>query len=231
MAPGPDAQSLKDAARQALGAGQNAAAVGLLESAVQITPQDKGAWLELASLYEQAGRMPDAWTAYQAVVRLAPNDLDVLAPLLGFLVRGRRVEGIMPLYHQLVLLGWGDARGMAALGNALISFFQYAEAEQVFRRTHALAPENEVVLRGLGITLNALKRFDEAVACLEKVADPPPGQPVSKGNVIARVHLLSARAGAALSAGNAAGAAELFSQAIDLQRLTGVDIGRVQGAR
>lgn len=63
-----------------------------------------------------------------------------------------------------------------------------------------MAPDNEVALCGRGITLNALKRFDEAIACLEKVADPPPGRPVSKGNAIAREHLLSARAGAALSA-------------------------------
>ena len=216
--PAPDAQSLKDAARRALNAGQHAEALGHLEAAVRVAPEDRGALLELAALYERAGRSAEVWAAYQALVRQAPHDLDVLAPFLGFLVRSGRIEGIMPLYNEVMSLGWRDVAGMAALGHALIPRFQYAEAEQVFSRARALAPDNELVLCGLGITFNALKRFDEAIACLQRVADPKPGQPLLREHRWAKVHLFAARGAAALSAGRIAEATDLFSESIDREK-------------
>ena len=179
---------------------------------------DAGALLVQARGHEAAGRLADAWAIYQESVRLAPNDLSGIAALLGFLTKIGKLDGILPLYRQAIALGWRDPAAAVALGNVLVSRYQFAEAEEVFRGVLAGAPGDQGALRGLGFALGGLKRFAEAIECLERTSEPAAGQVLLKAHVWAQAHLAAARAGRALEEGHWQDATRLLGQSIDIER-------------
>lgn len=70
----------------ALDAGQHAAAVALAEQWLRTKPTDLRAWRALADAQARAGNMAAARTAYDNVVKLAPDDAQALNNLAGTLI-------------------------------------------------------------------------------------------------------------------------------------------------
>lgn len=188
------------------------------EAAVKAAPDNEGYLIDLALTYEHAGRPADAWPLFQKATRIAPRSPKVLGAGVGFLARIGMSEGIMPLYREAVSVGWRDPATAVNLGNTLYRSFQYAEADEVFRGALAAEPRNKDALMGHGIVLGGLKRFEEAVACLEAGLVLNPGQPLLKGHLWARAHLQAALGGIALSDGRWSDAIARLSESIELQR-------------
>ena len=188
------------------------------EAAVKAAPDHADYLIDLALIYEGAGRTADAWPLFQKATRIAPRSPKVLGASVGFLARLGKSEGLMPLYREAVSVGWRDPAIAVNLGNALYRSFQYAEADEVFRDALAAEPRNKEALMGHGMVLGGLKRFAEAVKCLEAGLVLDPGQPLLKAHLWARAHLQAALGGIALSDGRWSEATARLSESIEFQR-------------
>jgi protein O-GlcNAc transferase len=134
--------------------------------------------LKNATAWHGAGRLPEAESAYQEVLRAQPDNQDALH-LLGVLYTqsGRREQGIAAMEKSLAI----NSRQPfvhANLGNALLALGRYSSSIERFRRSLTLAPDNALAHYGLSCALlaardpaNALESAERAVAAAPDFAE------------------------------------------------------------
>lgn len=81
----------------------NAGAIQALEKGTELAPGHFGSQLQLALLYEQAGRIPAALARYRQILAVQPNNVVVLNNLAyGMAVTEKDLEGALPLAKKAV---------------------------------------------------------------------------------------------------------------------------------
>lgn len=129
--------------------------------------------LQRAMQQHQAGRLGQARSQYQRLLRAAPRHPDALH-LLGVLEAqtGRHTRAAQLIRRAI------DARPREAmfhnnLGNVCIEQGRFDEAEACYRRALAIEPERPDVPNNLGVLLSFRGRAEEAQAMLERATRQP----------------------------------------------------------
>jgi tetratricopeptide (TPR) repeat protein len=132
------------------------------EQALREEPANRDAVLGMAALEVHAGRLDSAEVRYEALLRAAPDDPDAFSGLLGL-----RAEKVDPLHTEsrlkTLLATHPDAAMLHfTLGNQLVRQGRWAEAQQAYLRAHAHDRGNPDFAFNLAVSLDRLRRPDEA---------------------------------------------------------------------
>ena len=129
--------------------------------------------LQKAMQQHQAGRLGEARSQYQRLLRAAPRHPDALH-LLGVLEAqtGQHARAAQ-LIRRAIEARPREAMVHNNLGNVCIEQGRFDEAEACYRRALALDPERPDVPNNLGVLLSRLGRAAEAQAMLELATQQP----------------------------------------------------------
>lgn len=130
---------------------------------------DETGVLAAASQAVSDGRLADAANILQAALQHDPSNRHWLTALADVLrAAGRRKEAFA-VYNRLIALGDVSAQTWNAIGEALVSGREYAQAIGFFRESLTVA-ESAAARHNLGQALFKMGEIDEAVAHLERAA-------------------------------------------------------------
>jgi len=152
------------------------AQIGELRKRVEQNPQDRGALLQLGSLYAQAGMWSDAGTFFEQAVELTPEDRPLLIELGNFHYDGARWSTGAGWYERALRLEPDDPNVLTDYGFCLTQMGEAERALVQFTRANEIDPShwqslyNIVVVAGID-----LKRFEQARAALETIERVNPG--------------------------------------------------------
>lgn len=130
--------------------------------------------IEEAKAVHRAGRLEEAEGLYRQLLRLLPEQPDLLHFLGLLLFQRRRSDESLALVQRSIDLQPKIAAWQNNLGNMLLERQQPAEAAQAYQRCLALQPGNQEVRNNLGALLRGLGRLNEAEVVLrEAIAVAP----------------------------------------------------------
>ncbi len=159
-------------AKELMGMGRFADAVGLYRELCRAMPANVGLRLNLALALHMSGQHQEAIPQFERVLQAEPNSLPALLSLgAARLETGDPARAVAPLEKAVTLQPSNtNARGM--LANALLSLDRPQDAAVHFRRLTALTPDDAKAWFGLGQTYEALANhaFEE----LDKTAQGSP---------------------------------------------------------
>lgn len=129
--------------------------------------------LQKAMQQHQAGRLGEARSQYQRLLRAAPRHPDALH-LLGVLEAqtGQHARAAQ-LIRRAIEARPREAMFHNNLGNVCIEQGRFDEAEACYRRALALEPDRPDVPNNLGVLLSRRGRAEEAQAMLERATQQP----------------------------------------------------------
>jgi predicted O-linked N-acetylglucosamine transferase (SPINDLY family) len=126
-------------------------------------PPTAGALFAAALANQKAGRLDEAVRDYQEILKLQPDQLDVLNNMGVALRRMGRLEEAAASYRRVVELDPTIAGAHNNLGNVLAILRKPVEAEAELRRAIELAPGYGPALSSLAGAVQAQGRWDEAL--------------------------------------------------------------------
>jgi Flp pilus assembly protein TadD len=139
--------------------------------------------MQAAIQHHQAGRLPDAESAYRRVLARQPIHFDAVY-LLGVLAhQAGNSAAAADLIRQAISLNPGYAEAHAKLGVVLVSLGQLAPAIEAFQEAIALNPEFAEAHTNLGASLAALSRYDQAVEAYRRAIAIRPNYPEALSNL------------------------------------------------
>jgi predicted TPR repeat methyltransferase len=129
--------------------------------------------LQKAMQQHQAGRLAEARSNYQRLLRAAPRHADALH-LLGVLeAQAGQHARAAQLIRRAIEVRPHEAMFHNNLGNVCIEQGRFDEAEACYRRALALEPDRPDVPNNLGVLLSRRGRAEEAQALLERATQQP----------------------------------------------------------
>lgn len=149
----------------------------------------KGHGAETASLFNQAvaahqsGRLRDALTLYDQVLKHDPADMDALQ--YGSMIQlelGDARAAIARLKIAL-LLAPNDAPSHMLMGNAYETLKQSEAAIPCFERAIEFAPDDPPAHNNLGVALSSVNRLDDAIAAFRRALDLKPDYAQAHNNL------------------------------------------------
>ncbi len=147
----------------------------LLDKALQVDPRNLGALRVYGQLHRNHGRHAQAAAAYEALLSVAPGDLDALYARASALLALNRAREALPGLDRLVKAAPDFAPGHHGRGVALSALRRFEEALQSFDRASRLEPRNISTLNNRAVALQELGRLGEALDCLDRVLEIDPG--------------------------------------------------------
>lgn len=173
----------RDRAREVLAAGDGRPARGLpaIEDPIhfRMTERDISSprLLERARAARSADRLGDAERLYRDLVRIRPRDADVLAEFGTVLDQRGRPGEAEPLYRDAVALDPGHGLARFGLGVLRAREGDLLAAEYEFRESLGARPDESQTHAALGDVLLRQRRFEPALAALERAGqlDPEDG--------------------------------------------------------
>lgn len=144
-------------------AGHPDAALGYLEQAQQINPEDPDVNASLGHVLLQVGRTREAVPHLEQALRVDPDNADAHNNLaLALLQLGRAREAIPHLEHAL-RINPDDADTHVNLGNALFQQGNVSEAFSQYQQAMRLNPNSPLAHADLGVALEKMGRNPEAI--------------------------------------------------------------------
>ena len=133
--------------------------------------------LERARVARGAGRLEDAEILYRDLVQIRPRDADVLAEFAAVLDQRGRPGEAEPWYRDAVALDPGQALARFGLGVLRAREGNLSAAEYEFRESLESRPDEPQTHAALGDVLLRQRRFEPALAVLERARrlDPEDG--------------------------------------------------------
>ncbi len=153
-----------------LGTGEYEKAVADFEHALRTEPTSDEAYLGLARAQDRLGLSEAAEQTYRQAVDLRPTYWSSRNWLAGFYRGHARYDAAIQQYEQAVQLTPDNALAHAYLSGMYTLVGRYDEALEASEQSVAIVPTT-VGYVSWGMTLYRLRRFDEAVAALEKAKD------------------------------------------------------------
>ncbi|HET6803831.1 MAG TPA: tetratricopeptide repeat protein [Frateuria sp.] len=173
--------------------GRSEEGVELIRTALMITPRHPDAHNNLGNIHKECGRPVEAEACYRRALACAPHHYNALGNLAVVLEVQERLDEAFEAYGALLRQAPDDARGQYLLGLFLRNHAQNMEhleqSAECFRRAFDIDARNLRALEALGVTLYALKRYDEARQVYRDWLAREPDNPVPR-------HMLAACGGA-----------------------------------
>lgn len=183
------AESEYNRALASLQDGRVGEAMAGFEQAISIEPRHEAARQTLVGLLVEAGRKGPAMRVLQDGLRLDPRQ-PAMAMLLARLQIEGGTAGIDTLMRTLPY-AQGNGEYHAFLAGALARDERHREAAEQYQAALRGAPGNGVWWMGLGMSLQAEKRTDEAVAAFERARQSSNLTPQLRAFVDRKLELLS----------------------------------------
>ncbi len=168
-------RALAGLARALLALGEPAAAIANLQSALQVTPNDRGLLALLAEAFQKAGLLEDARSALEQLLTLAPNDGAVLRALSDVFAALGDSSKAVELLRQACDSAPEEANNWAALAERLLHAGLPEDARQAMARAIDCASPlaGEIAYRAAQF-LMALKHYAEAALLIERALQNDP---------------------------------------------------------
>lgn len=148
--------------------GRSADALGPMQKAAALSPNDAEAHNNLGLTLNDLKRHDEAEASYRRAIRINPSFAQAHSNLGVVLHDLNRLDEAVSCYRTALELNPDYVRAHNNLGAALHDLRRADEAEACYRRVLQLSPDHADAYRNLGATLHDLDRLDEAEACYHK---------------------------------------------------------------
>ena len=173
--------------------GRSDEGVRLIEAALKITPRHPDAHNNLGNIHKECGRFVEAERCYRKALACGPKHYNAQNNLAVVLEAQERLEEAFEAYAKLLQEAPTFALGHYLMGTFLRNHAQNLEhveqSVECFRRAYALDSRHTRALEGLGVSLYALNRYEEAAQVYRDWLAREPEHPVAR-------HMLAACGGA-----------------------------------
>ncbi len=167
--------------------GDDESAAGFYERALQKTPNDNGARLSLAHIYEAHGDNAAALAQYSEAEARQGDDARVGGEALRgegrTLLKTGKPEAARDAYARALQLNDKDVKAMNGLGVALDFLGQHEEAQKIYLEALDDAPGDVLTISNLGHSYALSHRYADAIHTLEPHAHDPAASPVLRQNL------------------------------------------------
>nr|MDP2192280.1 tetratricopeptide repeat protein [Rhodoferax sp.] len=186
--------SLMESAYAAYQAGKPGEATQLYREVLKADPAQRDAWLGLAVIAHASNQRESAMDAYKQVLRLEPQNATALAGAssLSSPAGEPRQESRL---RELLARSPQEADLNHALGLVLSGEQRWSEAQPLFFKAHALAPEDPQFAYNLAVTLDHLRKSSLAVQYYETALRLAQGKAAAFDESSARSRLAALKAG------------------------------------
>lgn len=150
---------------------------------VNVAAEDARAYNQQAITYALDGRLEDAVTCLEAVLRLQPDSAGVYNNLGNVRSLQERYEDAVAIYRQAVCLKPDFAEAYSNLGDALSSLGRYDDAVSSCQQAIRLRPNYAEAYSNLGNAYRGLGKPSEARACYEQALALNPDLPQTHNNL------------------------------------------------
>jgi tetratricopeptide (TPR) repeat protein len=191
-------------------------AIDYYKQALKLDPGASFLFEELTDLYIQSGRLKDAVTEAEDILKREPNNLDarrilgrIYTRMIGDTQQGKINEEMLRAateqYEKIVAKDPKDMESWLTLGRLYRTAHNSVEAEKAYSQALAIDPNNEDALTGLAIVYSDVGDTKKAIEKLQAVTNKDPNS-----------RTLAALASAYEQLHDYKSAAEVLRKAIDL---------------
>jgi tetratricopeptide (TPR) repeat protein len=159
-----DARFPRLRARALFDGGSRSDGLAVLEGAARAFPKDSNTLYQLADMYRDAGRQPDAEKTLRQLLVNEPSNANALN-YLGYLLalRGDRLDEAIDLVRKALVAEPGNGAFLDSLGWAYYRKGDLGEAEKYLEQAASRLPRNSEVQDHLGDVLAKRGRLPDAV--------------------------------------------------------------------
>lgn len=143
-------------------------AVGYLDKATQLVPDDAGFWYNKGECYRMSGRYAEAVAAYNEAVKVNPKREDAWFHAGLSLAHLGKYEEAIRYFDEALRIDPRDAGLWHSKGTSLFELARYEEALECFDKTIRLAPSLATAWYNKGNSLLRLNRPVEGIQCFTK---------------------------------------------------------------
>lgn len=190
--------------------GRFAEALASHDRALAIKPDFAAAMGHRAAALHGLKRFEDALTSYDRALAIEPRNVDALHNRGNTLQELQRFEEALTSYDRALALQPNYAEALNSRGSCLQALRRFEEALASYGRAVAIRPDYAEAQNNAGVVFMELGRFDEAIARFRQALVLRPDF------TEARIQLAMAVGRSHATAGNTAGAADSFRQALAL---------------
>jgi predicted O-linked N-acetylglucosamine transferase (SPINDLY family) len=151
--------------------------------AIELSPWDAEAHINLGNTFQDLGRQQDAEASYRRALAINPQSADAWVNLGRTLTALGNLAEAQTCCHQALELAPGNARAHNNLGNVLKSLGQLPQAEQSYREALRIDPNFADAHSNLGGTLHDLGKLAQAEASCRRAVQIKPGDPNAQNNL------------------------------------------------
>lgn len=188
--------SLMDSAYAAYQAGQLGEATQLYREVLKADPTQRDAWLGLAVIAHASKQREPAMDAYKQVLRLDPQNATALAGVSSLMSRNAGEPQQESRLRELLARSPQEADLNHALGLVLSGEQRWSEAQPLFFKAHALAPQEPQFAYNLAVTLDHLRKSSLAAQYYETALGLAQGKVSGFDESSARSRLAALKSGA-----------------------------------
>ena len=133
----------------------------------------------LATVYENTGKLGEAIQHYQKALELVPSKLSVHRDLAGAYWKKQRYAAAEPHYKQVITHDPMDVQVGYRLGLISLMKENYLEAVSLFKKVIAIEAKHVRTYGALGVAYQELGNIPEAIGAFERVLELEPGNKVA----------------------------------------------------
>lgn len=134
------------------------------QKAVEFSPEDARAHVNLGVTLQELGKLGQAEISYKRAIALFPNSAVAHNNLGNTLRDQKKLLEAEASFRNAVALNPNYALAYSNLGNTLNELGKLEEAESSYNKAITLQPDSAAAYNNLGVTLQNLGRSDEALA-------------------------------------------------------------------
>jgi Tfp pilus assembly protein PilF len=210
-------------------AGDLTTAAAACERAHRLDPSAPEPLLELASILGDMDEPDLSIAAYRTILKTSPANADARYGLgRTYLNQGQNDLALVE-FQAALSSNPRDPRLYAAVGVANGLLGAHAEAQRVFRKGLAVAPQDTALRNNLGLSLVQTGRYDQGLLILETLAKDSNAEQASRDNLLVAQGLAAtARAEIMLAEAQAEAEAEALARAAALEAAKPKTADRIQ---
>lgn len=157
--------------------GDDELAVGFLEKAIAIAPQNADFHINLGAVYFGLKRYQEAEDAFDAALTYQPENASANANMAGVLVEQRRFERAYDYAKAACQIGAPTFKYSKRLGDVCCQTDRFEEAIEAFEQCVKINSKNVEVTNSIGYAYERLAMFDAAEKAYRAALDIRPNSP------------------------------------------------------
>jgi tetratricopeptide (TPR) repeat protein len=146
------------------------------EKITQKDPSDADSWVKLGHLYRMSNKAPDAEKAYNAALKVQPDNEDALTGLAMLYADAGDTKTAIEKLKAATNKNPNEAT-LSMLAEQYEATHDYKAAAEVLRKAFEMAPDNENIAKALASDLAASDQLDEALKLYQQMAADEPRDP------------------------------------------------------